>query len=108
MSFDNIKEKWLIEIQKACPSTPFVLVGTKTDIRDSEQEWARHNVVAEEIVTKKDGDALAKEIGAFAYIESSAFMIKNVKLTMDTAVDCHFANVGVKSESDSKGCCLVQ
>jgi len=36
-SFHNIKQKWLEELKKASPDTPFILVGTKTDLREDEE-----------------------------------------------------------------------
>ena len=32
-SFNNVREKWVPEIQRHCPHTPFLLVGTKMDLR---------------------------------------------------------------------------
>ena len=33
-SFENVKDKWVPEITHHCPRTPFLLVGTKIDLRD--------------------------------------------------------------------------
>uniref|UniRef100_A0A673STW5 Cell division control protein 42 homolog n=1 Tax=Suricata suricatta TaxID=37032 RepID=A0A673STW5_SURSU len=33
-SFENVKEKWVPEITHHCPRTPFLLVGTQTDLQD--------------------------------------------------------------------------
>jgi GTPase SAR1 family protein len=33
VSYKNIFEKWIPEVQKHCPNTPFIIVGTKSDIR---------------------------------------------------------------------------
>ena len=35
-SFENVKEKWVPEITHHCPKTPFLLVGTQSDLRDSQ------------------------------------------------------------------------
>jgi hypothetical protein len=32
--FDNVEDKWLPEIRHHCPETPFILVGTKLDLRN--------------------------------------------------------------------------
>ena len=33
-SFVNVSERWLPEIAHHCPNTPYLLVGTKLDLRD--------------------------------------------------------------------------
>ena len=33
-SFENVRGKWFPEVKHHCPSTPVILVGTKTDLRD--------------------------------------------------------------------------
>ena len=32
-SYDNVREKWVPEIQKHCGQAPFLLVGTQMDLR---------------------------------------------------------------------------
>lgn len=36
-SFENVKSKWLPEIRHHAPGVPFILVGTKIDLRDDEE-----------------------------------------------------------------------
>jgi Ras-related C3 botulinum toxin substrate 1 len=111
-SYDNVKQKWLKEIQKASPSTPIILTGTKMDIRESEQSRKELEIPDSEIVTKEMGEELAKQIGAYAYIECSAFLMKNVQLVFDKALECHFHHISQDSNGDlqekREGCCLVQ
>ncbi len=37
-SLVNIQKHWISEIKKYCPSTPFLLVGTKIDLRNNPDE----------------------------------------------------------------------
>ena len=65
-SFARVTRKWVAEIhEQVKPSAPpIVLVGTKLDLRSKAQRTAP--------VSKEQGEALAKEIGAYKYVECSA------------------------------------
>lgn len=53
-SFENVKLKWLPEIRHHAPGVPFILVGTKSDLRDDEDtlEKLREKKLAP--ITKED------------------------------------------------------
>lgn len=63
-SYDNIKYKWLPELKQNSPGTPFILVGTKIDLRDEAANPTHIN--------QKDGAKRAKEIKAHSYIECTS------------------------------------
>ena len=47
-SLENAQQQWRAEVQHHCPGIPFLLVGTKLDLRDNEealQRLAERNVV---------------------------------------------------------------
>ncbi|XP_017562687.2 rho-related GTP-binding protein RhoG-like [Pygocentrus nattereri] len=70
-SFDNIKVMWYPEVSQHSPEVPFLLVGTKKDIRGDRnilQKLKQQNLTP---VTKQQGEALAKEIKAVKYLECS-------------------------------------
>ncbi|KAN0048135.1 hypothetical protein ACTA71_002530 [Dictyostelium dimigraforme] len=82
-SFDNVKYKWLPELKANSPGTPFILVGTKTDMRDqqtggsptnttSSPPIAGNNQTLNNIITFKEGQKRAKEIKAFNYMECTS------------------------------------
>lgn len=62
-SFDNIKYKWLPELKQNSPGTPFILVGTKCDLRDENNP--AH-------IPQKEGVKRAKEIKAEKYVECTS------------------------------------
>jgi len=62
-SFDNIKYKWLVELKQNSPGTPFILVGTKSDLRDEANP--AH-------LPAKEGVKRAKEIKAHSYVECTS------------------------------------
>mmetsp|Transcript_37477 Transcript_37477/g.94166 ORF Transcript_37477/g.94166 Transcript_37477/m.94166 type:complete len:254 (-) Transcript_37477:183-944(-) len=66
-SFDNVKHKWIVELKQNAPNTPYILVGTKTDLRDK--------MTKEELkdaIDAKKGKARAKELKARSYVECTA------------------------------------
>jgi small GTP-binding protein len=82
-SFDNIKYKWLPELKQNSPGTPFILVGTKTDLRDEKNN--QH-------IPVKEGVKRAKEIKAQCYVECSSrdpasvgkVVMEAVKIVLET------------------------
>ena len=74
-----------------------VLVGNKKDLRNSETtllELAVHNQVP---VKVEDGHAMAKKIGAFAYLECSAKWNQGVREVFETATHAAI-NIEVEME----------
>jgi Ras-related C3 botulinum toxin substrate 1 len=69
-SFESIQDKWHPEIDHYLPDVPYILVGSKVDIRDAgEQDKNAESTV---YVTKEEGTKLAEEIEAVAYMEVSS------------------------------------
>ena len=67
-SQDNISSYWLPELKLHCPRVPIILVATKIDLRDGE----------EETVTREEGESLAVKIGAAKYMEISSLKYKGL------------------------------
>ncbi len=66
-TFEEIKNKWYQDFKKdAMPTAKFVLIGNKKDLQDMRN------------VTIDEGKALAKEIGAVSFFETSAKTGENV------------------------------
>ena len=109
-SFDNIKQKWLPEIKHHAAGVPFILVGTKVDLRNN-NEWV--NRLASEgksPVATKDGEKLAAELGAAKYIECSALTQENQKRIFDEAITIALAaqEKGKKpAEKKRRGCAML-
>jgi len=68
-SFDNLKHKWIIELKQNAPETPFILVGTKTDLRDKVE---KENDKSVEIISTKKGQKRSKELKAQNYVECTS------------------------------------
>ncbi|XP_050432842.1 ras-like GTP-binding protein RhoL [Adelges cooleyi] len=61
-SFENIASKWYPEIQHHCPKVPVILIGTKTDLRQSQVDC----------VSVDEAKKMKRRIGAVKYLECSA------------------------------------
>ena len=85
-SYDNVEGKWKPEIDQHCPNVPIILVGTKIDIRDDQEQLKRlqdKNIIP---ITEERGQELCQRIGAVKYIECSALTQHNLKLVFEEAV----------------------
>ncbi|XP_037402648.1 rho-related GTP-binding protein RhoG-like [Pygocentrus nattereri] len=96
-SFDNIKVMWYPEVSQHSPEVPFLLVGTKKDLR---RDLKKQNLTP---VTKKQGKALAKEIKAVKYLECSTVEGgEGVKEVFEEAVRAY-----LNSSKSSKSFCAL-
>jgi hypothetical protein len=84
-----VTSKWAPELERYCPNTPIVLVGTKTDERD--EAWSL------EFVGNVHAQEIAEQIGAKAYCEVSAKSGKGVKELFDRIV-----SISMTAEQDSR------
>ncbi|TPX74572.1 hypothetical protein CcCBS67573_g04163 [Chytriomyces confervae] len=85
LSYEHVMQKWLQEIKHYRPATPIVLVALKTDLRTSE---ATLNALAQSNqrpVTTEEGEYLAHQIGAVAYLECSALTGEGVNQVFQIA-----------------------
>jgi len=85
-SFHNIKQKWLEELKKVSTDTPFILVGTKTDLRDDPEVVRKLAEKNKEPITAKMGKKRAKEIKAKAYLECTAKDLTSVNEVFRSAI----------------------
>ncbi|KAJ5070273.1 hypothetical protein M0811_11121 [Anaeramoeba ignava] len=85
-SFENVWIKWVPEIHHHCPDVPFVLVGTKLDLRENQDVIQKLEKIDSSPITSQQGRDLAKEIKAFKYLECSAFTQTNVDLVFEQAI----------------------
>ena len=86
ISFENVTAKWYPEVSHHCPKTPIVLVALKLDLRDDKETLEKLREKRLAPITYEKGMQMAKEIGAFKYIECSALTQKGLKDVFDTAV----------------------
>lgn len=82
-TYQSISTKWAPEIRHYLPGMPTLLVGLKTDLRDSGQKDP--HAVEFEPIPASEGEELAKKIGA-RYLEASSKENKGVKEVFETAI----------------------
>uniref|UniRef100_G3MKS5 Ras-related C3 botulinum toxin substrate 1 n=2 Tax=Amblyomma TaxID=6942 RepID=G3MKS5_AMBMU len=77
-SYNNILTKWQPELKHHCPTTPYVLVATKADLRQEPES-------PEALVSRASGKKLANKIKAYSYVECSAKTGASVKEVFEEA-----------------------
>ncbi|OHT05722.1 Cdc42 like protein [Tritrichomonas foetus] len=91
-SYENLESIWIPEIGNYAKNPEFLLIGTKTDLRESTPEN----------LSPEDGKKLAAKIGALGYVECSALKNENVKEVFDKAITEIIAKV-----PEEKSCCNI-
>lgn len=105
-SFENVEPRWMYYMQRQSLNLPIILCGTKIDLREDPIVIARLAGKNAKPVTREEGEAKAKKIGALAYIETSALKGINVEKCIELAVAAKFANDVVTSFKNDKKCTL--
>jgi Ras-related C3 botulinum toxin substrate 1 len=96
-SFENVRAKWVPEIQHHCPTTPMLLVGTKLDMRDDKETLNRLAEKKLAPISTEQGIQMAKEIRAVKYMECSALTQKGLKDVFD---DSSFPHLTPKQQNE--------
>jgi len=85
-SFENVKTKWVPEIQHHAPGVPILLVGTKSDLRKDSNTEKQLQSRGQSMVESEKATAMAKEVGATKYLECSALTQEGLKQVFDDAI----------------------
>jgi GTPase SAR1 family protein len=114
-TYENVKKKWYPEVSHFNPKTPIVLVGTKLDLRDKTELKDALKESGLEPVKEDEGHKLAKELGAYSYLECSALDQTNLPQVFEEAVKAAQNHTiaaaggggdGKPSKKGDKGCVL--
>lgn len=71
-SFKNARDKWLPEIRQHCSDAPFILCGTKGDLRGHQETIAALEERGASIVPREQAEALSINENCGKYFEVSA------------------------------------
>jgi Ras-related C3 botulinum toxin substrate 1 len=128
-SLANVKTKWVPEAQQYAPNAPYIIVGTKVDLRAKAAEqgygggygggygnqgygggygydqYGNQGGYYDQgagFVDKAQGQALAQQVGAVAYLECSALTQEGLKQVFDVAV-----RTAMGRQAQTGGCCTI-
>jgi len=110
ISFQNARKKWLPEIKFHVPDTPYVLVGTKCDLRNDQSVIQQLSLKGMEIIKQAEAKIMAEEIGAACYLECSALTQEGLKKVFDHSIRVAMKNNSIKHSQngqDCKDCCVL-
>jgi Ras family protein A len=104
-SFQNVQEKWIPEINHFCNSVPVLLVGTKSDLRYSDEVLKRLGERQLKPIAPEQGISMSSKIGAHAYLECSAKSREGVQKVFEMAAKLSFKRLRFKR--NNKGCKIL-
>jgi len=93
-SFNAVNTDWLPEITHHCPHVPWLLVGSKIDVRSNEATREHVEEKGLDVISTKEGEEMAQRLGAVGYVECSALAGENVKQLFAYAI-----NIGIRNKS---------
>jgi Ras-related C3 botulinum toxin substrate 1 len=95
---ENVRSKWFPELNHYAPKVPFILVGTKTDLRDDPETLASLSSRGQALVTNEAVQAIINETQPCKSMECSALKQIGLKALFDNAV---LIALGYPSSTDS-------
>lgn len=108
ISYENITTKWIPEIKKYSPKTPFILVGLKTDLRLKQNTLDTKKKI--DPISYKTGAALAAQLKrqkCCNYVECSSTTNVGVQNVFREAVLTFLHNKEIKKEKTIKYRCRI-
>ncbi|KAK8885722.1 hypothetical protein M9Y10_041174 [Tritrichomonas musculus] len=84
-SLKSVTSQWILEIREYCPKAPVILIGTKSDLWNPDEEGA---------ITQSQIDDVAKQINAFKTINCSARNNENICDIFDLAIGAYLVGKG--------------
>lgn len=95
----NARTKWAEEILRYCPEAPIILVGLKQDLKNLNS----NNGEASGMVSTKDAERVARQIGAQKYVECSALTGHGVDQVFELATRTSL----MMHKEPGQSCCTI-
>lgn len=99
-SLENVLDKWYPEVLHFCPTTPIILCGLKSDLRNKRTCIELLKTQGLTPVTQQQGKSVATKMGA-KYMECSSKEMNGVHEIFDTAIDITVRGQDVAAEPTS-------
>jgi len=99
VSLENVMDKWYPEVLHFCPTTPIILVGLKSDLRNNRKCLELLKAQGLTPVTPEQGRAVAQRMGAM-YVECSSKEMRGVDEVFQLAVN---TAVGIEEQRWTNG-----
>lgn len=105
-SLRNLREKWLPEVLYYCNYTypTILIVACRTDLRTDRVITEEFRKAGLKFVSFDEGEAFARGIGAFNYVECSC---KRDKSTLDIFSEVARASLGSKRRIEKRECIIL-
>jgi len=71
-SLESLQKKWHSEVTELYPNAPFIIVGLKKDLRNSQERKSISTKRNKNVVSYTKGATMAAKLGAAMYLECSA------------------------------------
>lgn len=101
-SFLNVKNKWVKEIkgtlQPNAPPPPFILIGTKADLRDDRKTLAELKARGEDPIDPQEAWVMGQLLGASGYRECSALRASGINDIFQEIIRITLSNAALKRE----------
>lgn len=101
-SFENVRNKWVPDFQKHAPGAPFIIVGTKLDLRNAAQKAGTTSSGSSTFISRSQGESLREELKGAKYLECSAKTQEGLKQVFDEAIKCVLVNRNIAGSKDKK------
>lgn len=107
-SFSNVREKWIPEIKHFAPDIPYLLIGTKNDLRCDEYVLSVLKERNLKPLSYEDGVHMARELKAAKYMECSAMQNKGVNAIFEQAIRTVLAStVAINKRVKQRSRCII-
>ena len=104
-SFKNVEEKWIPEIRHHAPGVPFILAGTKLDLREDQDMIAKLAQKGQAPIQAAAANEKASALGAYKYLECSALTQEGLKQIFDEAIRCVL--IAQQAPTRKKSSCVI-